>query len=84
VRRTRPPRETLRAAADIETVVTEHNDVFPNIDFALGVLTEAHRMVPGAGEAIVGIARCAGWIAHGLEEYEHRLRYRIRATYTAG
>ena len=24
----------------------------------------------------------AGWIAHGLEEYQHRLRYRIRATYT--
>jgi citrate synthase len=39
-------------------------------------------MVPGAGEAIFVIARCAGWIAHGLEEYDHRLRYRIRAAYT--
>jgi citrate synthase len=39
-------------------------------------------MVDGAGEAIFAIARSAGWIAHGLEEYQHRLRYRIRATYT--
>ena len=55
----------------------------PNVDFALGVLardrcTWSH----GAGEAIFAVARSAGWIAHGLEEYQHRLRYRIRATYT--
>ncbi len=54
----------------------------PNIDFALGVLAEAMHMVHGAGEAIFVIVRSAGWIAHGLEEYQHRLRYRIRATYT--
>ena len=36
----------------------------------------------GAGETIFAVARSAGWIAHGLEEYPHRLRYRIRATYT--
>jgi citrate synthase len=39
-------------------------------------------MVPGAGETIFTIAGCAGWIAHGLEEYPHRLRYRVRAAYT--
>jgi citrate synthase len=54
----------------------------PNIDFAWGVLGEATRMVHGAGETIFAVARSAGWIAHGLEEYPHRLRYRIRATYT--
>ena len=54
----------------------------PNIDFALGVLAEAMRMVDGAGEAVFAVARSAGWIADGLEEYQHRLRYRIRATYT--
>ena len=41
-----------------------------------------HTMVRGAGEAIFAVARSAGWIAHGLEEYQHRLRYRIRAAYT--
>ena len=82
IRRARPPREVMRAATDVEKVVTRDGDVFPNIDFALGVLAEAYDMVPGAGEGIFVIARCAGWIAHGLEEYEHRLRYRIRAAYT--
>ena len=42
----------------------------------------SHPMVHGAGETIFAVARSAGWIAHGLEEYQHRLRYRIRATYT--
>jgi citrate synthase len=54
----------------------------PTVDFALGVLGEGMRMEPGAGEAIFAVARCAGWIAHGLEEYPHRLRYRTRAAYT--
>jgi citrate synthase len=39
-------------------------------------------MVRGAGETVFALARSAGWIAHGMEEYQHRLRYRIRATYT--
>jgi len=82
VRRARPPRDVMRAAAAVEAIVAEDGDEHPNIDFALGVFTEAESMVPGAGEAIFVIARCAGWIAHGLEEYEHRLRYRIRAAYT--
>jgi len=82
VRRARPPRDVMRAAAAVEAIVAEDGDEHPNIDFALGTFTEAEAMVPGAGEAIFVIARCAGWIAHGLEEYEHRLRYRIRAAYT--
>jgi citrate synthase len=82
VRRTRPPRDVMRAANEVEALMTRDDDLFPNVDFALGVFGEAHAMVPGAGEAIFVIARSAGWIAHGLEEYEHRLRYRIRAAYT--
>jgi citrate synthase len=82
VQQARPPRGVMRAATEIEALVGGDGDVFPNIDFALGVFAEAHDMVPGAGEAIFVTARCAGWIAHGLEEYEHRLRYRIRAAYT--
>jgi len=82
VQQTRPPRAVMRAAKDVEALVGGDGDVFPNIDYALGVFAEAHEMVPGAGEAIFVTARCAGWIAHGLEEYEHRLRYRIRAAYT--
>jgi citrate synthase len=55
---------------------------FRNIDFALGTLVAAAGMVPGAAEAIFAVARTAGWLAHGSEEYGHRLRYRLRAAYT--
>jgi citrate synthase len=54
---------------------------YPNIDFALATLTRVARMAPGSGEAIFALARCAGWIAHALEEYPYRLRFRPRAAY---
>lgn len=41
----------------------------PNVDFALATLTRAAHMLPGSSEAIMSIARVAGWIAHALEEY---------------
>jgi citrate synthase len=82
VEQAKPPRDLWRAASGVLEVMASAGGPHPNIDFALGVLTEGMRMVDGAGEAIFALARSAGWIAHGLEEYEHRLRYRIRATYT--
>jgi len=81
VERCKPPRELWRAAQGVLEVMARDGGPYPNIDFALGVLGEATRMVHGAGETIFAVARSAGWIAHGLEEYPHRLRYRIRATY---
>jgi citrate synthase len=56
--------------------------VFPNVDFALAALTWCAAMDEGAGEAIFGIARSSGWLAHALEEYgEQPLRFRPRAQY---
>ena len=78
----KPPRELWTAAEGVLDVMARNGGPYPNVDFALGVLGEATRMVHGAGETIFAVARSAGWIAHGLEEYPHRLRYRIRATYT--
>jgi citrate synthase len=61
------------------TASSEHQ---PNIDFALAYLAFALDMPLGASEAIFVIARCAGWIAHALEEYGERpLRFRARALY---
>src|SRR5207253_11454377 len=72
VEQSRPPRELWRAASGVLEVMARAKGPFPNIDFALGVLAESMRMVAGAGEAVFAIARSAGWIAHGLEEYQHR------------
>lgn len=72
--------ETVREL--VEAVGREASSSFPNIDLALGALALGADMREGAAEAIFALARSAGWIAHGLEEYGHRLRYRGRAVYT--
>jgi hypothetical protein len=70
----------FRLATDVLATVEERTGVAPNTDFAIGALLYAAHMQADAGEAIFAIARCAGWIAHALEEYgEAPLRFRLRA-----
>ena len=59
--------------------VGRHDGPAPNVDFALGAVTDCLGLEPGATEATFAIARTAGLIAHALEEYPHRLRFRARA-----
>jgi citrate synthase len=47
----------------------------------LAALVASAGMVQGSAEMIFSIARTAGWLAHAIEEYEHRLRFRLRAAY---
>jgi citrate synthase len=54
----------------------------PNVDFAMAAFAHMTELVPDATDAIFAVARSAGWIAHAMEEYPHRLRFRIRAAYT--
>jgi citrate synthase len=81
VRRLRPPKDLRTAMAAILSHAARRG-THPNIDFALGAFTEVADMVADAGEAVYLVARSAGWIAHALEEYGHRLRFRPRAVYT--
>jgi citrate synthase len=89
VYRVRDPRaelllDRLEPAAALEDALDEmrHRRLpFPNVDLAIAAFTEAHDMVAGAGECIFAVARIAGWLAHAIEEYEHRLRFRPRAAY---
>jgi citrate synthase len=53
----------------------------PNVDFALAALVKANGLRPGSAATIFTVARIAGIVAHALEEYEHRLRFRPRASY---
>jgi citrate synthase len=71
----------LRPAVKVIDTMRQRGLPFVNIDFTLALFAEAHRMVPGATEVIFAVARMAGWLAHAAEEYEHRLRFRPRATY---
>ncbi|HEY4866980.1 MAG TPA: citrate/2-methylcitrate synthase [Candidatus Dormibacteraeota bacterium] len=53
----------------------------PNIDFMLAALVHLAGMRRGASEAIFGVARSAGWLAHAIEEYGRRASIRPRAIY---
>jgi citrate synthase len=77
-------------AADADAAVARAHEVVevmasrglprPNVDFALAALTHATALQPGSSEALIAIARCAGWLAHALEEYAHPSRFELDAT----
>jgi citrate synthase len=69
------------AAHDLVATMRDRELPFVNVDFALAALAEAYSMIPGASEVIFAFARIVGWLAHGAEEYQHRLRFRPRAVY---
>jgi citrate synthase len=72
----------LATVLDVYELATAQVHQPPNIDLAMGALTFLADMRPDAGEAIFAIARTAGWLAHGAEEYTERpLRLRPQATY---
>ncbi len=76
---------TARRRAVVHRVLeltTDRGAPPPNVDFALAAMSYCLGLVPGSAEAVFGLARCAGLIAHALEEYPHGLRYRARALYT--
>jgi len=64
--------------------VSRSHQQSPNVDFALAAMVLACGLPPAAGETIFALSRIVGWIAHGLEEYPHGLRFRARAVYTGG
>jgi citrate synthase len=72
--RTQAVNATLEAAATLGLPA-------PNVDFALAALSHVMALAPGSASTIFTIARIAGLVAHGIEEYPHRLRFRPRATY---
>jgi citrate synthase len=76
-----PNRRRLAVARAVIDAVGQNDGPAPNVDFALAALVDVYGLAPGAAEAIFATARCAGWIAHALEEYPHRLRFRGRAVY---
>lgn len=54
----------------------------PNIDFALVALSDALNLPHDAPFAVFAVARCAGWIAHAVEQLQTGQLIRPRARYT--
>jgi citrate synthase len=53
----------------------------PNVDFALMAASQALRLPPDAPFALFLVARCAGWIAHAIEQGQADTLIRPRARY---
>ena len=53
----------------------------PNVDFSLAAIGQVMKLRPGSASTIFTLARIVGLVAHALEEYQHRLRFRPRASY---
>jgi len=71
----------LRAVEAVVEATADRGLPAPNIDFMLAALAHLAGMRRGASEAIFGVARTAGWLAHALEEYQRRSDIRPRAIY---
>lgn len=76
-----PANRGVEAALAVERVMRERGLPPPNIDFALAALVRAASMTRGSSEAIMAIARVAGWIGHALEEYASPTKFPWRALY---
>jgi len=73
---TAPP--DLQALSEAVAAVT---GLAPNIDFALMAACEALKLPPDAPFALFSVARCAGWIAHAIEQGQADTLIRPRARY---
>ncbi|HEX2559848.1 citrate synthase [Phenylobacterium sp.] len=70
-----PQYAALREAAERATGLA------PNIDFALTSLSDSLGLPKDAPFALFAIARCAGWIAHAIEQGQSGALIRPRARY---
>jgi citrate synthase len=74
----------FRPALDMAAIATAAEDIIgeqPNIDFALAVLANALRLPRDAPFILFVVARCAGWLAHALEQVSSGYLIRPRARY---
>lgn len=76
------PEPVMDAVAELVLLMRERNDIAPNIDLATAALAVSFEMHREAGEVVFAVARCAGWLAHTMEEYgEAPLRFRATGRY---
>lgn len=70
-----PELQALRMAVEAQTGLAA------NVDFALVALADTLRLPPDAPFALFAVARCAGWIAHAMEQGQTGQLIRPRARY---
>jgi citrate synthase len=66
---------------ELQAAAKERTELEPNVDFAMLAACEAYGLPADAPFAIFATARCAGWIAHAVEQNENGKLIRPRARY---
>ncbi|MCB0996972.1 MAG: helix-turn-helix domain-containing protein [Acidimicrobiales bacterium] len=70
-------RRRLALADEVLDLCLDRSGRPPNIDFALATMAFVSHLPRPTSQTVFAVARCAGWIAHALEEYDERpLRFR--------
>ena len=67
--------------ADLRIAATQLVGEEPNIDFALAAMAAGHGLPDDAPLTLFALARCVGWLAHGLEQAASGTLIRPRARY---
>ena len=67
--------------ARLSSAVTAVTGLPPNVDFALVAMSERLKLPQDAPFALFAVARCAGWIAHAIEQGQTDQLIRPRARY---
>jgi citrate synthase len=65
----------------VRVAVTAVTGLQPNVDFALVALAQSLKLPQDAPFALFAVARCAGWIAHAIEQGQTDQLIRPRARY---
>jgi citrate synthase len=81
LRRAKPHLARAKVVDSIVRLAASRGLPPPNIDFALAAIAFLFELKRGASEAIFGVARSSGWIAHALEQYDRGIRLRPRLVY---
>jgi len=76
-----PASPHVEAAAELAAAALELLGERPNLDFGLVTLARALELPAGAPLALFAVGRCAGWLAHVLEQYGEPGLIRPRARY---
>jgi citrate synthase len=72
-----PPRAYLALSAAVADATGAHD----NVDFALAAMTRSLALPPDAPFILFAVARCAGWVAHAMEQVATGAIIRPRARY---
>ncbi|MDF2901378.1 MAG: citrate synthase, partial [Phenylobacterium sp.] len=67
--------------ARLRSAVTAVTGLAPNVDFALVAMSQSLKLPQDAPFALFAVARCAGWIAHAIEQGQTDQLIRPRARY---